>query len=266
MADTRHRRVEDVELAAYADLSVAAAGFMPLDLRHEVADHALIMLAPGDPHFLINRVVGLGGAAPARCETVARFARDYRAAGITRYFVHVTDDARPDDLRAWLAAEGLVPQRRWMKFVHGGAPVPEPRCDLEVRRVDGKNGEAFGRIVAAGFDMGAASVPALARLTERPKWRVFMAFVDGAPAATGALFVDGGVGWCDFGVTTPSFRRCGAQRALLAARIRAARDLGCDLIATETGEAVPGDPQHSYHNILWAGFEELGLRDNYAPQ
>jgi GNAT superfamily N-acetyltransferase len=264
--DSRHRRVEDVELAAYADLSMAGAGLMPLDLRHEVVDDALVLIAPGDPHFLVNRVIGLGVAAPARCETVARFVRNYRAAGIARYFVHVTEDARPAELRSWLAEEGLVPQRRWMKFVHGGAPPPQACCDLEVRRVDGTHGEALGRIVAAGFDMGAASVPALARLTERPKWQVFMAFAGGEPAATGALFVDNGVGWCDFGVTAPPFRRRGAQRALLAARIRAARDLGCDLIATETGEAVPGDPQHSYHNILWAGFEELGLRDNYAPQ
>jgi GNAT superfamily N-acetyltransferase len=263
--DSRHRRVEDVERAAYADLGAAAAGVAPLNLRHETTDHALILIAPGDPHFLVNRVIGLGVAAPARRETVARFVRDYQAAGIARCFVHVTGDARPLELRAWLAEEGLVPQRRWMKFAHGGGLAPEPRCDLEVRHVDGRHGEAFGRIVAAGFDMGAASIPALARLTERDKWHVFMAFAGGEPAATGVLFVDGGTGWCDFGVTAPKFRRRGAQRALLAARIRVARDLGCDLIATETGEAVPGDPQHSYHNILWAGFEELGLRDNYAP-
>ncbi|MDP7424835.1 MAG: hypothetical protein QF394_05370 [Rhodospirillales bacterium] len=37
------------------------------------------------------------------------------------------------------------------------------------------------------------------------------------------------------------------------------------MIATETGEAVEGDAQHSYHNIQWAGFEECYLRDNYAP-
>ena len=265
MGDTRHRRVEDVERLAYADLAAAAVGLAPLNLRHAVVDGALILVAPGEPHFLINRVIGLGVAASARRETVARFVRDYRAAGIARYFVHVTDDARPAELRAWLAEEGLVPQRRWMKFVHGGGPVPEPRCNLEVRHVDRTHGEAFGRIVAAGFDMGDASIPALARLTERPKWWVFMAFAGGEPAATGALFVDGGVGWCDFGVTAPPFRRRGGQRALLAARIGAARALGCDLTATETGESVPGDPQHSYHNILWAGFREFGLRDNYAP-
>jgi hypothetical protein len=32
-----------------------------------------------------------------------------------------------------------------------------------------------------------------------------------------------------------------------------------------TGEAVPGDDQHSYHNIERAGFEEAYLRENWIP-
>jgi hypothetical protein len=31
------------------------------------------------------------------------------------------------------------------------------------------------------------------------------------------------------------------------------------------GKAVPGDPQHSYANILRAGFERAELRPNFAP-
>ena len=263
--DSQHRRVEDVELAAFADFGEAATGLAPLALHHEIIDQALIMTAPGDPHFLINRVIGLGVGAPAKRETVSHFRRAFEEAKIGRYFVHMIDGAKPAELKTWLAEENFVPQRRWMKFVHKGGLAPDPDSDLEVRRVDRKHGDAFGEIVAAGFDMGAASVPALARLTERPKWHIFMGFADGEPAATGALFVDQGVGWCDFGATSSTFRRRGGQRAMLAARIKYARDLGCDLIATETGESVEGDPQHSYHNIQWAGFEESYLRENYAP-
>jgi len=263
--DTRQRRVEDVELAAFLDFSEAAAGLDALALRHEIIDQALIMTAPGDPHFLINRVIGLGVGAPAQRDTIVHFKQVFSDARIDRYFVHIMDDARPNDLKAWLEQENLVPQRRWMKFVHRGGLAPDPDSDLDVRRVDREHGDAFGQIVAASFDMGAASVPALARLTERPKWHIFMGFADGEPAAAGALFIDQGVGWCDFGATSSKFRRRGGQRAMLAARIKCARELGCDLIATETGESVEGDPQHSYHNIQWAGFEESYLRDNYAP-
>jgi len=40
----------------------------------------------------------------------------------------------------------------------------------------------------------------------------------------------------------------------------------CRLVVTETGEAVPGDAQHSYKNILKAGFRELYLRENFVGQ
>jgi hypothetical protein len=33
-----------------------------------------------------------------------------------------------------------------------------------------------------------------------------------------------------------------------------------------TGEAVPGDPQHSYGNIVKAGFAEAYLRENWVPE
>jgi hypothetical protein len=55
------------------------------------------------------------------------------------------------------------------------------------------------------------------------------------------------------------------QRALLAHRCRQAEALGCRRVHTCTGEAVPGDPQHSYNNILRCGFRETYVRGNWAP-
>ena len=45
-----------------------------------------------------------------------------------------------------------------------------------------------------------------------------------------------------------------------------AADMGCKNLYTMTGEAVPDDPQHSYSNILRAGFEEAYLRENWVPK
>jgi GNAT superfamily N-acetyltransferase len=89
-----------------------------------------------------------------------------------------------------------------------------------------------------------------------------LALEDGAPAATGALFADQGAGWLGFGATLPDFRRRGAQRALLAARIELAIAAGCDLVVTETGEPQPGRPDASYRNIVWSGFEPAYVRAN----
>lgn len=92
-----------------------------------------------------------------------------------------------------------------------------------------------------------------------------MSFAGDVPAGTGALLLKDGVAHLDWGVTHPEFRRRGGQSAVLARRIGDALALGCDLLVTTTGEAVPGDPQHSYNNILRTGFEEAYLRENWAP-
>jgi len=80
-----------------------------------------------------------------------------------------------------------------------------------------------------------------------------------------ALRVEDGVGWFDWSATRPEFRGRGSQTLLLATRIRKAVELGCHTLCSETGEAVPGDPQHSFHNLVRAGFRPTHTRDNFAP-
>lgn len=63
--------------------------------------------------------------------------------------------------------------------------------------------------------------------------------------------------------TLPDFLGRGAQTALLAARIAAAREAGCSGVVTETGEPVEGRPSNSYRNIVRAGFEPVYVRQNY---
>ena len=79
------------------------------------------------------------------------------------------------------------------------------------------------------------------------------------------MFVEGEAAALDWGTTHPDFRRRGSQTALLSTRIRFALEQGCKMICTMTGEAVPGDPQHSYSNIRKNGFDEAYLRENWVP-
>ena len=104
-----------------------------------------------------------------------------------------------------------------------------------------------------------------AGLANDDRWYLFVSYEGDTPAGAGSLFIDGNVGWLEWGATDPNFRRRGSQAAIMAARLSLAAEQGCDYVFTETGEAVEGDPQHSYKNILKAGFEESVLRLNYAP-
>jgi hypothetical protein len=52
---------------------------------------------------------------------------------------------------------------------------------------------------------------------------------------------------------------------LLSRRIRDALDLGVRMMVTETGEALEGEPQHSYRNIERFGFRGAYTRQNWVP-
>lgn len=262
--DLRIERMEREVLSEFHQ-AVPAEASDALGPGAETIGGAWVSSASGDPSILLNRTLGLGVESPAGRDTVFGIRDHYAARGIGRYFLHAQCDADAA-LRGLLEEAGLTAARGWMKFARGREAPPEASTDLRIEEIGPEHGDSFGRIVARGFDLTDAAVPGLAGLIGRPGWHIFISFDGDTPAGCGALYVKDGTGWCDWGATSPDFRRRGGQRAVLAARVRAALDLGCDVIATETGEAVEGDPQHSYHNILWAGFREAGLRDNYVPR
>jgi GNAT superfamily N-acetyltransferase len=66
----------------------------------------------------------------------------------------------------------------------------------------------------------------------QPGWSLYLARLDGTPAATGVLFVKDGVGYCADAATDPRFRGRGLQTALLARRIADARAAGVDFVCS----------------------------------
>jgi hypothetical protein len=223
---------------------------------------AACMEETSDP--MLNRVFELGLGLPATRAGVDTLLGWFRAHEASRYLVHVSPSAEPPELREWLLESGLRRHRSWMKFARGRELVSRPKSSLEVRPIGVAHGGAFGRIVCDAFDMPDQTAPLVSRLVGCPGWHLFMSFDGETEVGTGALFVSDGVGWLGFGATKPEFRGRGGQAAVLAARIEAALDLDCRVVITETGEAVPGDKQHSYKNILKAGFRELYLRGNFS--
>jgi GNAT superfamily N-acetyltransferase len=264
-----HDDAEWIERSALEDVYRAAPPEVARQLGLQPFSHggAFVGLAASLPAsaIVVNRTIGLGVTMPATRDQVEEIVGAHAAAGVTRYFVHRHPQSAPPELDAWLQGAGLVPARGWQKFERPLDPVEPVRSGLEIRHVGREHGEDFARIACAAFDMGEEAVPWLAELPGRSGWHVFMSFEDGEPAGTGALHVGDGLAWFDFGATAPDFRRRGSQAALLARRIEHALELGCRRLLTCTGKAVPGDPQHSYRNLLKAGFRETTTRANFAP-
>jgi GNAT superfamily N-acetyltransferase len=218
-----------------------------------------------EPSILINRVLGIGSDYPPTLEQLIDIRKIYENAGGGRFFLHVIPDRIGPDYADLLHEAGYEKYRGWMKFVRGTGEVRPVTTDLTITRVGPENADDFASIVSAAFDFGAHFRPAIAALANSPDWYLYMSFSGEVPAGTGGLYMKDGVAYLDFGATHPDFRRRGGQTGVLNTRIRAALDAGCTSIVTMTGEAVPGDEQHSYRNIQRAGFEKAYLRENWIP-
>ena len=237
-----------------------------LGLRLERIDGALVSIAANDPSILLNRAMGLGLARPATDAGIERIRAAYRTHDVERFYLGVHPDARPASIEDALKNAGLESARGWMKFERGPDPVPMPESSLEVREIGTEHVADFGRIVASGFGLTPDAAGLFRGLIDHPGFRMYVTFDGDTPAGTGLMYVDGECAWLDWAATDSEFRRRGSQRALLARRIEDALDAGCSRLLTATGEAVPDDPQHSYHNIEWAGFEPVVVRENWVPE
>ena len=251
--------------------------FCPADARDALGlkliriEDVSLALSSSTPSILINRALGLGTEVPATGETITQVIQTYRRLGYRRhglgsYFLHVYDDDLPTDAAAALKEWGLVRRRGWMKFRRDASSPPEVETDLRIEvAADREAANHFGRIVCSAFGMPDLAMPMMAGIKDDPRWHLFLSYDGDTPAGAGGLFVEDGNGWLEWGATDEAFRRRGSQGAIMAARIGRAAELGCENLFTETGEAVAGDPQHSYGNIQKSGFAELKLRANYAP-
>ncbi len=260
---------EFVERCALEDLHDAAdeSDRRTIGLANLVVGSALLSVASQLPSsaIVINRVLGLGLGTKASKDDVRRIVSAFRERNVGRYFVQIHPHHIPGTLTAWLENEGLRLGRGWQKFSRGRNPVATSSSDLTVREIDSTHGREFGTIVCDAFDLSDTAIPWISKLPGRPDWHVFMSFDGDTAAGVGALYVKDSYGWTDFAATAPAFRRRGSQGVLMAARLERALDLGCKKIFTCTGVNVPGDPQHSYSNILRVGFIEDYVRDNYEP-
>ena len=245
------------ELEAFRDLYAAA----PPELgarTAEIGGALCLRLEPLSAVTMFNRALGLGLEAPATDEQLDEALEFLQ--GVQAY-VTVAPEAEPRDLGERLETRGVAPDRGWTKFSRSTADPPQASTALRVERDE--RGEAFAEAATRGFEVPDLFLDWLRRLPGRDGWQCFVAFDGDAPAAAGALYVTGEVGWVGIGATIPEQRGKGGQSALLAARIQAAADAGCELVMTETGAPVDGLPNGSYRNIERAGFEPLYVRANY---
>jgi len=261
------QRTEAIEHEALTSLytNCPAPTRKALGFRLVNIDDALLLTAKADPSIMLNRVHGLCSDKEIKTSTIQKIAATYTALGIKNYFLHLYIEDQPQASKQQLINAGLVETRGWMRFVRD-VTAPEPTSsELRIEKITSDHADEFARIVCEVFEMSDAAIPLIAALSNDTRWHLFASFDGDTMAGAGAMFVQDELAWLDWDATAPAYRCKGSQSAIMAARIEHAKSLGCTHIVTETGEAVEGDPQHSYKNIVKHGFTEMRIRQNYKP-
>lgn len=213
---------------------------------------------------MLNLVLGASAPDAVAAGHLAEALDWTESLAVSSYVPVGRQEAEAEAAERLLASRGYEHGYAWMKFARDAHP---PRfaapADIEVTELSGGGDEAFGMIAATGFGLPAWAASFFAGLAGRPDWRCYLAHVDGEPAASAAMLIDGETAEFGIAATLETARGRGCQLALLHRRIRDAVAAGCRTLFVETGERSADRPSASYRNILRAGFEEAYLRPNW---
>jgi GNAT superfamily N-acetyltransferase len=259
---------EAAEQAAFASILGAAPPALAaaIGLRQTRIAGALAIASRSLEKRMYNHVFALGVHAPVTAADLDALEAFFRGAGSVSARVALAPGAHVHGLAGALDARGFHAEDRWLRLWRDTAPVEapggSPRTRLAVRPLVRAEGEPFGRLLPAVFAHPEGVAPWFAKLAGLEDWHLFGAFDGGTLVACGALFVAGTTGWLGLGATLPTHRRHGAQSALIAARIDAAREAGITRLAVETADDTAEKPNPSTHNLRRLGFSDLYARTN----
>lgn len=217
----------------------------PLGLRIERFGTVVAPAALEDPELdFVNRIGGLTARDSSRLGEILAY---YGGLGL-RPWLEVAPGV---ELELPAATELLG----FQSVFHGQArAVGEPLAQVRETPVSA----AGGRLILEAFGVPADRLErhgdALARAAAACDGRILVVEAEGRPAAGAILTIGDGIGYLALAGTLPEFRGRGFQQALIAARIAAAAEAGCQLIvATAEFGSV------SHRNI-----ERGGLRTAYT--
>ncbi|MCP2264173.1 GNAT family N-acetyltransferase [Promicromonospora thailandica] len=225
----------------------------------------VVLSARLDPYDYWSKAVGLGVTEPVTHDLVGEVIDFYRAQRTPTALFQIAPSLLPEDWDEIRAAHGLEPAGTWNKHA---APIDGLRTDamtdLRVARVQEDDAAEWATVVATTFGMdNPALVAMLTESVHTPGCQLFAAWDGDTIVAGGALFLHGTTASLHSGATAPSHRGRGAQSALVAARIEAARAAGARWVVSETGKAAPGERNPSTENMRRAGVRVAYARPNW---
>jgi GNAT superfamily N-acetyltransferase len=218
-----------------------------------------------DPVEYWNKALGIGVGTPISAELVDVVAEFYRSREIPMAVIQIAPAHLPVDWDDIRLRHGLVAGAPWVKL---GAAVDELKPDGSphptVEAVGEADADEWAEVTLRGLGtyedrllrMVSAGAPAAG-------FHPFAVRENGRFIAGATLFVNGTVGSLNATGTLPRHRRKGAQRALIAARVEAARRIGCRWVIAEAALPAAGEVNPSLRNLERIGLRRLYVRQNW---
>lgn len=260
---TLARRLESLICSEFHGLAEAGRRALAAGdaLCVDVAGGVALWLGQGSP---VNRGAWQGMAGPVDDTEMERLEAFYHRRGADAMIsaCPLADPSLVESLgrRGWHVTEFehvlALELEEW-------APRDVRGVRLEVRVCAPAERETWAQIAGlafAGDDLSGQGYGEFgAIMLARKEAILVLGWVDGQAAGTGALVIDGGVGWLSGDATLPQHRRRGVQSAIQELRLQLARDAGCDLAVTEV---APGSG--SQRNMERRGFRVVYTRVEFA--
>ena len=260
--------VEHIEAEAWAQLHSALPAALRAQLGCEIRRHggALSVRTPGADSPSGNRTVGLGLENPLTENQLSEVIAWYAAAGIRRWLLEWSPEARPLAAETWFADRGgraMTPTLKLWRMVEAGLPSSIDRMPYAVVEIDAADAHTFEATVAEALGVLPVMAPVVRSTIGHEDWHFYLVRDGARPIAGAAMFVHGKGAWLGLSATIPSERGRGAQTALLARRLQDAAALGCAWVSADTQRETVAQPNPSYRNMRRAGMDVLYSRSKY---
>ena len=225
----------------------------------------VVLAMAGDPGQYWNKALGFGVCEPVTAGLLDEIIGFYRAHGVQRATIQIAPSLLPPDWGGIRQAHGLSAGAVVVKL---GADVdeldPQAATDLRVEPVWPGDAAQWAEVIVRGNGAPDERIAGMiAAGAAQPGFQPYAAWAGGDLVAGANLLVRGLVGALNSAATLPGHRGRGAQSALIAARIEAARRAGCRWVTAEAALPAAGAVNPSLANLERAGLRGLYLRRDW---
>ncbi|MFG1602673.1 GNAT family N-acetyltransferase [Actinoplanes sp. NPDC049265] len=254
--------IEAVEAAFMrAYLTGAPASHGPASTE---VDGVVVLALRDDPNRYWNKAVGFTKPVTgALLDEIIGFWQDHGTAWGT---LQIPPELTPDDWAELCASRGIEDSGGRVMKLSGpiGETTPAGPAGLDVRPVTEADARAWAEALVDAYEFEREPhVAMFLGMLGDSRCRSFAVWDSGRVVAGANLYLLDGVGGLGGAGTGAGFRRRGAQNALIAARIAAAREAGCHTVVAETGWSDASPRHSSLNNMRRAGLEPNYIRPNW---